>query len=67
MPPFAAPAVAALDGPVAARAAPPREANYYITVHAGGGADAQDIAAKVREELERIEREKRGRGFHDED
>lgn len=63
----AAPAAATPDSRTKAQAAPSQAANYYITVHAGGGADAQDIAAKVREELEKIEREKRGRGFHDED
>lgn len=63
----AAPAAATNDGRARAQPAPAPAANYYITVHAGGGADAQDIAAKVREELEKIEREKRGRGFHDED
>lgn len=63
----AAPAAATNDGRARAHPAPAPAANYYITVHAGGGADAQDIAATVRDELEKIEREKRGRGFHDED
>ena len=67
---------AVVAAPVAATAADSRDGacagaapnyNYSIIIHAGGGADAQDIAAKVREELEKIEREKRGRGFHDED
>lgn len=63
----AAPAAATNDGRARAQPAPTPAANYYITVHAGGGADAQDIAATVREEMEKIEREKRARGFHDED
>jgi len=62
--PVAAVAADSRDG---ARAGAAPNYNYSITIHAGGGADAQDIAAKVREELEKIEREKRGRGFHDED
>jgi TP901 family phage tail tape measure protein len=61
----AAPAAAAAQPPGTAAAGTPMQANYTITIHATGG-EAQDIADKVREAIEQIERERRGRGFGDE-
>ncbi len=40
--------------------------HYTIKIDATGGAVAQDIGAQVREAIEQIERERRGRGFDDE-
>jgi TP901 family phage tail tape measure protein len=59
----AAPAAAA-QPPGTAAAGMPMQANYTITIHANG-IEAQDIAEKVREAIEQIERDRRGRGMGD--
>jgi len=59
------PAAAQQPATASASAAAPAQAIYNITIHAGSG-EAQDIADKVREAIEQIERERRGRGFADE-
>lgn len=61
----ASPAAAQQPATASASAAAPAQAIYNITIHADSG-EAQDIADKVREAIEQIEREQRGRGFADE-
>jgi TP901 family phage tail tape measure protein len=63
-------AIAASITPAAAQAGPASAASttgdrYEFHIHVGAGADAQDIGAAIRRELEQIERERRGRGFGD--
>ncbi|MCI4588598.1 phage tail tape measure protein [Sphingobium sp. BYY-5] len=66
-----APAMAAIAPPVASSAnradggaSAPVSATYTITIHANA-APAQDIARQVREAIEQMERERRGRSFAD--
>ena len=65
----ATPSIAAAATPgapsVAAAAAPAPHVTYAISVQVTGGAPAHDIAEAVREAIEKIERERRGRGFGD--
>jgi len=63
--PLAAQVPASAPGATAAASAPVQQATYNITINATGG-NAQDIADQVREAIEQIEREQRGRGFGDE-
>jgi TP901 family phage tail tape measure protein len=61
----ASPAMAQAPGG-AGGAAPAAVQNHYtIQVTVTGGAQGQDIADQVREAIEKIERERRGRGFGD--
>lgn len=60
----AAPAPAQSPAAPSAAATMPPPATYNITINATG-APAQDIAQQVREAIEQIERERRGRGFSD--
>jgi phage tail tape measure protein, TP901 family, core region len=61
----ASPAAAQAPGG-AGKAAPAAVQNHYtIQVTVTGGAQGQDIAEQVREAIEQIERERRGRGFGD--
>lgn len=66
----AVPSIAAAATPGSTQAGggglPASHVTYAITVHVSGGAQAQEIADKVREAIEQIERERRGRGFGDE-
>jgi len=63
--PLAAQAPASAAGAATAAQAPAQAATYNITINANSG-DAKDIADKVREAIEQIERDRRGRGFGDE-
>ncbi|WP_030540302.1 hypothetical protein [Sphingobium sp. DC-2] len=63
--PLAAQVPASALEATAAAPAPIQQATYNITINASGG-NAQDIAEQVREAIEQIERERRGRGFADE-
>lgn len=65
VPSIAAVAPAGATSPSAPGLAPLHN-SYSISVTVTGGATAQDIADQVREAIEKIEREKRGRGFDDE-
>ena len=49
----------------ASRVPVPTTATYNITINAGAGTTAPDIAEEVRKAIEQIERERRGRGFGD--
>ncbi|WP_374414218.1 phage tail tape measure protein [Novosphingobium colocasiae] len=50
-----------------AGAAAARSVTYQISITVGAGGSAQDIAEEVRKAIEAIERERRGRGFGDDD
>lgn len=72
-PAFAAPPMIA-PAPIGVRAdmssavpasPPPQQVTYTIQVSVSGGAPASDIAQQVREAIEQIERERRGRSFGD--
>lgn len=60
-------AAAAQQAGSASAPRPPAQVSYTININAGAGAQAQDIAEEVRRALEQLERERRGRGFGDED
>ena len=60
----AAPAAAGAPGSSQAGAAVQNSYSYSITIQAGSG-QPQEIAQAVREAIEKIERERRGRGFGD--
>jgi len=62
--PLAAQVPGSASGAAGAASAPVQQATYNITINANGG-NAQDIAEQVREAIEQIERERRGRGFGD--
>jgi phage-related protein len=57
---------AAAQQPATSPAAAAVQNHYTIQVTVTGGAQGQDIADQVREAIEQIERERRGRGFGDE-
>lgn len=61
----AAPAAAQVPGGSAGAAQAAAHYHYTIQVTVTGGAQGQDIADQVREAIEKIERERRGRGFGD--
>ena len=61
----ATPAAAQGPGSAGGAGVAPVQNHYTIQVSVSGGAAAQDIADQVREALEKIERERRGRGFGD--
>lgn len=56
---------AAAQQPGSSPAAAAVQNHYTIQVTVTGGAQGQDIADQVREAIEKIERERRGRGFGD--
>lgn len=60
----ASPAAAQAPGSPAAGSAPVQHFTYNVTINANGG-DPQDLENQFREFLERMERERRGRGFGD--
>ncbi|QDK32552.1 phage tail tape measure protein [Sphingomonas sp. IC081] len=64
---LAAASPAAAQGASAGAAAPVQVNHYTIKIDVTGGAQAQDIADQVRKAIEDIEREKRGRGFGDDE
>jgi TP901 family phage tail tape measure protein len=62
----ALPAAAQPPGTGAGAAQAAAQYHYTIQVSVTGGAQGQDIADQVREAIEQIERDRRGRGFGDE-
>lgn len=61
----ATPAAAQGPGSAGGAGVAPVHNHYTIQVSVSGGAAAQDIADQVREALEKIERDRRGRVFGD--
>lgn len=64
---LAATSPAAAQGAGSGGAMPAQVNHYTIKIEVTGGAPAQDIADQVRKAIEDIEREKRGRGFGDDE